>query len=100
MYCSNCVMHLEALEDEIAGILSIQGSYQKQSLVVEYDETLTDEAQICAVIVYSLRLTALPVRWLSGLLCHDYSKSWGKISCKSLRSTHMKSPSWQRIGGW
>ena len=51
MYCSNCVMHLEALEDEIVGILTIQGSYQKQSLAVEYDETLTDEAQICAAIV-------------------------------------------------
>lgn len=51
MYCSNCVMHLEALEDEIPGILTIQGSYQKQRLVVEYDETITDEAQICAAIV-------------------------------------------------
>jgi copper chaperone CopZ len=38
------------LEDEIAGILTIQGSYQKQSLVVEYDETITDEALICNAI--------------------------------------------------
>jgi copper chaperone CopZ len=50
MFCANCVTHLEALEDEIAGILTIQGSYQKQSLVVEYDETITDEALICNAI--------------------------------------------------
>jgi copper chaperone CopZ len=46
MYCSNCVMHLEALEDEIPGITFVQGSYKKQCLVVEYDEAKTNEAQI------------------------------------------------------
>jgi Cu+-exporting ATPase len=46
MFCANCVTHLEALEDEIAGILTIQGSYQKQRLVVEYDETKIDETRI------------------------------------------------------
>jgi copper chaperone CopZ len=46
MHCSACVMHLEALEDEIPGILNIQGSYQKQRLEVDFDETRVTEIQI------------------------------------------------------
>lgn len=50
MHCSNCVMHLEGLEDDLPGILKIQGSYQKQHLVVEYDETKIDEGRIRSAI--------------------------------------------------
>ena len=46
MHCSACVMHLEALEDDLAGILDIQGSYQKQRLDIEFDETRVTESQI------------------------------------------------------
>ena len=46
MSCSNCVMHLEALEDELPGIIHIHGSYQKQQLDVEFNESLVSEKQI------------------------------------------------------
>jgi copper chaperone CopZ len=46
IHCSACVMHLEALEDEMPGILNIRGSYQKQRLDVEFDETRIMESQI------------------------------------------------------
>lgn len=46
MHCPSCVIHLEALEDELPGILNIQGSYQKQRLDVEYDETRVTVSQI------------------------------------------------------
>lgn len=38
MHCSNCVMHLEGLEDEIPGIKSISASYKKLTMEVEFDE--------------------------------------------------------------
>lgn len=50
MHCTNCVMHLEALVEDIAGILKIQGSYQKQRLVVDFNETIVGEAQIRSAI--------------------------------------------------
>jgi copper chaperone CopZ len=50
MHCSNCAMHLEAIEDELPGIRSIRASYQKQLLVVEFDETQVTEEQILAAI--------------------------------------------------
>lgn len=50
MHCSNCAMHLEAIEDELPGIRSIKASYQKQQLVVEFDETQVTEEQILAAI--------------------------------------------------
>lgn len=46
MTCSNCVMHLEALEDELPGILYVRGSYQKQKIDLEYDENKVTENQI------------------------------------------------------
>ena len=50
MHCSNCVMHLEALEDEIPGILLVKGSYLKQNLVVDFDERIINETQIRTAI--------------------------------------------------
>ena len=50
MLCSNCVMHLEALEDELPGIIQIHGSYQKQQLIVEFNETQISENQIRSAI--------------------------------------------------
>ncbi len=61
MECSNCVMHLEGIEDELPGIRHIKGSYVQQKLDVEYDETKVTEQQIIAAIVelgYHVKETA------------------------------------------
>jgi copper chaperone CopZ len=41
-------MHLEGLEDELAGIRHISASYRKQTLEVEFDETKLTVEQILA----------------------------------------------------
>lgn len=41
MECPNCAMHLEGLEDEIAGVISINASYRKFSMEVEFDPQKT-----------------------------------------------------------
>jgi copper chaperone CopZ len=46
MHCPNCVMHLEALEDELPGIKRVNASYVHQRLEVEYDEGQVSEMQI------------------------------------------------------
>ncbi len=48
MHCSACVMRLEGIEDELAGIKWITASYRKQQMEVEYDETQVTEQQIVA----------------------------------------------------
>ena len=50
MHCSNCPMHLEAIEDDLPGIRRIKASYQKGTLEVEFDETLVSEEQIKAAV--------------------------------------------------
>ncbi|MCE1254304.1 MAG: cation transporter [Anaerolineae bacterium] len=50
MHCSNCPMHLEAIEDDLPGIRRIKGSYAKQTLEVEFDENLVKEEEIWAAI--------------------------------------------------
>lgn len=50
IHCPACVMHLEALEDELDGIEFIQGNYKKQQLVVEFDEAVINEAEIRAAV--------------------------------------------------
>ena len=46
MHCSNCVMRLEGIEDELDGIREIRGSYHKQTLEVTFDETVVSEDEI------------------------------------------------------
>ena len=46
MHCSACVMNLEGLEDDLPGVLMVEGSYQKQSLLVEYDDDKVNEGDI------------------------------------------------------
>ena len=48
MHCSACVMRLEGIEDELAGIRRITASYRKQQMEVEYDETRVTDQQIVA----------------------------------------------------
>jgi P-type Cu+ transporter len=38
MTCSMCVMHLEGLEDQLAGVERVQAEYVKQRMEVTYDE--------------------------------------------------------------
>ncbi|HEY6736285.1 MAG TPA: cation transporter [Candidatus Saccharimonadia bacterium] len=50
MNCTACVMHIEAIEDEIDGIACIDASYKKLRMVVEYDETkISPDAIVAAV---------------------------------------------------
>jgi copper chaperone CopZ len=50
MECSMCVIHLEALEDELKGVHKIEASYPKQRMIVEYDEKIIREEQIIKAI--------------------------------------------------
>lgn len=48
MYCTNCAMKLESIEDELSGIKQIHANYRKLEMLVEFDETKVDEEQIIA----------------------------------------------------
>lgn len=48
MHCTACVMRLEGIEDELAGIARITASYRKQQMEVEYDDLQVTDAQIVA----------------------------------------------------
>ena len=50
MHCSACVLLLEAIEDELEGVLSARASYHKQTLQMEWDENRVGEEQIAAAI--------------------------------------------------
>lgn len=50
MHCSNCVIRLEGLEDELPGVQRVQASYRKQQMVIEYDEAHLSLEQIVAAI--------------------------------------------------
>jgi copper chaperone CopZ len=50
MHCSNCVMRLEGLEDDLPGVQSVRASYKKQQMEVDYDEAAVSPAQIVAAI--------------------------------------------------
>jgi copper ion binding protein len=50
MHCSNCVMRIEGLEDDLPGVQRVRASYKKQQVEVEYDETLVSTDQISAAI--------------------------------------------------
>ena len=50
MECPNCAMRLESIEDKLEGVLMAEASYQKGRMIVEYNETQINEAQIQAEI--------------------------------------------------
>jgi copper chaperone CopZ len=50
MHCSNCVMTLEGIEDELPGIKWIKASYHHQNMEVEYDESLITYQEIVAAV--------------------------------------------------
>ncbi len=51
MHCTNCVMTIEGLEDDLPGVKSVRASYQKGTVEVEYDEKRLTEAKIKQAIV-------------------------------------------------
>ncbi len=51
MECPNCALRLESIEDRLAGVLRAEASYQKGSMLVEYNEAQVSEAQIQAEVV-------------------------------------------------
>jgi copper chaperone CopZ len=51
MYCTNCVIALEGLEDSLPGIKRVSASYHKQQMEVLYDETKLNESTIIAAAV-------------------------------------------------
>jgi len=46
MHCVACVMKLEGLEDDLLGVKRVEASYQKQSMVVEFDDGKVSEEEI------------------------------------------------------
>ena len=50
MHCTNCVMKLEELEDDLPGVISAQASYHNQTLKISYDEKILDEPALCDAI--------------------------------------------------
>jgi len=50
MHCSNCVMRLEGIEDDLPGVRRATASYRSQTMEVEYDETLVTTEEIAAAI--------------------------------------------------
>ncbi len=46
MHCTNCVMTIEGLEDDLPGVKSVRASYQKGTVEVEYDEKRVTEQRI------------------------------------------------------
>ena len=46
MQCPNCAMHLEGLEDELPGVKTVQASYKKQTMEVDFDEAKVSIEQI------------------------------------------------------
>ena len=50
MHCSNCVMRIEGLEDDLPGVQRVRASYKKQQVEVEFDENKVSAAQIIAAI--------------------------------------------------
>jgi copper chaperone CopZ len=46
MHCTNCVMTIEGLEDDLPGVKSVRASYQKGTVEVEWDEKRLTESKI------------------------------------------------------
>ncbi len=50
MYCANCAMRIESIEDDLPGIKEVNASYHKLQMVVEFDETKVSDEQIVAAV--------------------------------------------------
>lgn len=59
MHCPNCAMRVEGIEDDLPGVVSVEASYKKGQMTVEFDETQVGDAEIIAA-VQAKGYTALP----------------------------------------
>ncbi len=50
MMCNNCVMHLENIESELAGVSKAQANLAKRLLKIEFDPDKINETAIEAAI--------------------------------------------------
>lgn len=50
MFCTNCAMKIESLEDDLVGVKEVNASYHKLEMTVEYDDTRLSEEQIIAAV--------------------------------------------------
>jgi copper chaperone CopZ len=50
MHCPNCPMHLQALEDELPGVVEVNASYHKMEMAVKFDENRVTADQIIAAV--------------------------------------------------
>jgi copper chaperone CopZ len=50
LHCPACVMRLEGIEDDLAGVTSVKASYASQTMEVIYDEAILDQSQIIAAV--------------------------------------------------
>jgi copper chaperone CopZ len=50
MFCTNCAMKIESLEDDLVGVKEVNASYHKLEMTVEYDDTSLNEEQIIAAV--------------------------------------------------
>lgn len=50
MHCSNCAMRLQALEDDVPGILQVDASYQKQRMDIRFDDSRITETGIVEAV--------------------------------------------------
>jgi len=50
MECPNCSMILERLEDKLAGVITVEASYHKGLMKVEFDEKQVSIQQIKAEV--------------------------------------------------
>jgi len=50
MFCTNCAIKLESLEDTLEGVKEINASYHKLQMTIEYDETRLSDEQIVAAV--------------------------------------------------
>ena len=50
MHCTNCVMRVESIEDDLPGIKEVSASYHKLNMIVEFDETQVSAEQIIAAV--------------------------------------------------
>ncbi len=60
MHCSNCAMRLQAIEDDLPGVKQVNASYQKQQMVVIFDDIVVSETGIMEAVKklgYTARLS-------------------------------------------
>ncbi len=58
--CPSCIMHLEAMEDDLAGVKKVEADYKRHTMRVEYEETDQSPDGIVAAVA-AMGYVAIPV---------------------------------------